>query len=123
LRSWEQEPQERRPTARERHDSACGVGSEKGVGGGSAERAFKRDSTPREELGGLTFSGPGKDEENPEAVPSSEGGAPEANKALLVMLTDSEGEGNLTSARTAAGDRGRTTLEDSRTSGGATREP
>jgi len=123
LRSWEQEPQGRRPTARERLDLACGVGPEKGVGGGTADRALKRVSTPREELGGLTFSGPGKDEENPVAVPSGEGGAPEANKALLVMLTDFVGESDLTRAGLTAGDRGLADAERSRTSGEATREP
>jgi hypothetical protein len=35
VRSWEQEPQERRPTTRERHDSAsAGSGRRRGVGGG-----------------------------------------------------------------------------------------
>jgi len=73
-------------------------------------RALERDQTPREELGGLTFSGPGEDEENPGAVPSGEGGALEANKALLVTLTHSEGDGNLTGAKSGAGDRKRSTF-------------
>jgi len=108
LCSWEQEPYERqtrRPeTTRFRVSGAVPA---KGCGRKRSGKSSEEGPNSTRDARSTHVLRDRYDEEDPEAVPNGEGGALEASKALLDVLTHSAGEGNLTRAWSAAGNRER----------------